>query len=76
MPRRGSRVKESRVSVTRGTTTRIFITSTDEATHNSGKDEEIPRAVHSTTIYHFPPGQGDGSNIEVTTCVGQILKVV
>jgi hypothetical protein len=55
MYRRGSRIKEDRSSVTGGATISIFIAGIDEAAH-SGKDEEIPGAMHSTVGDHCPPG--------------------
>jgi hypothetical protein len=54
-PRRGSRSKEAGNVVTGGATSIIFIAGADEVAHCSGKNEEIPREVHSTTTYHFHP---------------------
>jgi hypothetical protein len=56
MPHRGYRAKEGRSAIIGGTTRRIFIASADEVAHPSGKNEEIPRSMCSTTIDHCPPG--------------------
>jgi hypothetical protein len=56
MPHRGYRVKEARGSVIGGATTNILIAGVDEAAHNSGKEEDILGAVHSTTADHCTPG--------------------
>jgi hypothetical protein len=53
---RGSKVKETRGSVTGGATTSIFSAGADEAAHSSRKDEEILGVAHSTAVDHYPLG--------------------
>jgi hypothetical protein len=56
MPRRGSKAKEVGSVVTGGATTCIFSAGTDEVSHHSGKNEEIPKEAHSTSTDQCPPG--------------------